>query len=47
MAIFPVISSQLLPSSFSHFKSMEANVPWGVGNVDPKGMVVRIYVGDH
>ena len=31
----------------SHFKSMEANDPQGMANVDPKGMVGRIYVGDH
>ena len=26
---------------------MEANDPWGVTNLDPKGMVGRICVGDH
>ena len=33
--------------SFSHFKSMGANEPRGVANLDPRGMVGRIYVGDH
>ena len=33
--------------SVSHFKSMGANEPQGVANLDPKGMVGRIYVGDH
>ena len=33
--------------SFSHNKSMEANDPRGVANLDPRGVVGRIYVGDH
>ena len=33
--------------SFSHFKSMRAVEPRGVANLDPRGMVGRIYVGDH
>ena len=33
--------------SFSHFKSMRANAPRGVANLDPRGMVGRIYAGDH
>ena len=33
--------------SFSHYKSMRANEPRGTGNLDPRGMVCRIYVGDH
>ena len=32
---------------FSHYKSMGANDPRGVANLDPRGMVGRIYVGDH
>ena len=32
---------------FSHFKSMGANLPQGTANLDPRGMVGRIYVGDH
>ena len=32
---------------FSHFKSMGANDPRGTANLDPRGMVGRIYVGDH
>ena len=27
--------------------SMRANEPWGMPNLDPRGMVGRIYVGDH
>ena len=26
---------------------MGANESWGVANLDPRGMVGRIYVGDH
>ena len=33
--------------SFSHYKSMGANEHRGVASLDPRGMVVRIYVGDH
>ena len=33
--------------SISHYKSMGANEPQGVANLDPRGMVGRIYVGDH
>ena len=33
--------------SFPHFMSMWANDTLGVANFDPRGMVVRIYVGDN
>ena len=33
--------------SFSHYKSMGANDPWGVASLDPRGFIGRIYVGDH
>ena len=26
---------------------MGANEPWDVANLDPRGMIGRIYVGDH
>ena len=29
---------------FSYYKSMEANVPRGVANLDPRSMIGRIYV---
>ena len=32
---------------FSHYKSMGANDPRSVANLDPRGMVGRIYVGNH
>ena len=31
----------------SHYKSVGANDPWGMANLDSRGMVGRIYVGDH
>ena len=32
---------------FFHYKSIGGNDPKGVANLDAKGMVGRIYVGDH
>ena len=32
---------------FFYYKSMGANEPRGVANLDPRGMVGRIHVGDH
>ena len=32
---------------FSSIMSMGANDPWDVASLDPRGMVGRIYVGDH
>ena len=33
--------------NFSHHKSMGDNEHRGVANLDPRGMIGRIYVGDH
>ena len=33
--------------NLSHYKSMGANEPMGMANLDPRGMVGMIYVGDH
>ena len=33
--------------SFSHFKSIGTNDPWGVASLDSRGLIGRIYVGDH
>ena len=33
--------------SFSHYKSMGANVPRGMASLGPRGLIGRIYVGDH
>ena len=32
---------------FSHYKSMGVYDPRGMANLEPRGMVSRIYVGDH
>ena len=32
---------------FSYYKSMEAYYPRGVANLDPRGMIGRIYEGYH
>ena len=33
--------------SFSHYTSMGANDPQGVASLGPRGLIGRIYVGDH
>ena len=33
--------------SFSHYKSLGANDPLGVASLGPRGLIDRIYVGDH
>ena len=33
--------------SFSYYKSMEANYSRGVAGLGPRGLIVRIYVGDN
>ena len=33
--------------SLFHYKSMGANDPWGMASLDPRGLIGRIYVGDH
>ena len=33
--------------SFSHYKSVGANDPQGMAILDPRGLIGRIYVGDH
>ena len=32
---------------FSNYKSMGANEPRGVFSLDPRGLIGRVYVGDH
>ena len=41
-----MVSLRFLKKVFQHYKSMEANDPQGVVNLDPRGMVDRIYIGD-
>ena len=33
--------------SFSHYKSMGANFLRGIASLGPRGLIGRIYVGDH
>ena len=32
--------------SFSHYKAMGVNGPWGVSSLDPRGLIDRIYIVD-
>ena len=40
-----MVSEKIFFNVFSYNKSMEANDPRGVANLDPRGMVGRIYEG--
>ena len=40
-------SLRVLKKSFPHYKSMEANDPQGMANLDTRGIAGKIYVGDH
>ena len=42
-----MISEKKIFLSFSHYKSMGANDPQGVANLNPRGMVGSIYLGNH
>ena len=42
-----MLSEKMIFLSFSHYKSVGANDPRGVANLDTRVMVGRIYVGDH
>ena len=42
-----LVSEKKIFDIFSLYKSVGANEPRGVTNLDPRGMVGRIYVGDH
>ena len=42
-----MISEKKIFYVFSYYKSMEANDPRGVANLDPRGMIGRIYEGYH
>ena len=44
-ALGPKVLEKIL--SFPHYKSLEANEPQGMANLDPRGMVGWIYVRDH
>ena len=42
-----MVSEKNICLSFSHYKSMGDNDPRGVASLDPRGLIGRIYVGDH
>ena len=42
-----MVSKKKIFLKSSHYKSMGANEPQSVANLDPRGMVGRVYVGDH
>ena len=33
--------------AFLYYECIGANEPWGVANLDPKGMIGRVHVGEH
>ena len=41
-----MVSEKKIFKKFSHYKSMRANDPLGVANLDPGGLIDRTYVGD-
>ena len=42
-----MVSEKKIFLCFSHLKSMGVHDPQGVASVDPRGLIGRIYVGDH
>ena len=42
-----MVSEKKIFLRFSHYKSMGANDPQDVANLDPRGLIGRIYVGDY
>ena len=42
-----MVSEKKIFYIFSYYISMEANDPRGVANLDPRGMIGRIYEGYH
>ena len=42
-----VLSEKKIFFTFSYCKSTGDDNPWGVANLDPRGMIGRIYVGLH
>ena len=42
-----MVSEKKIFLRFSYYKSMGANDPWGEANLDPRGMIGRIYVEYH
>ena len=42
-----MVSEKKIFLRFAHYKSMGTNDPQGIANLDPRGFIGRIYVGDH
>ena len=42
-----MVSAKKIFLSLSHYKFMGDNDPRGVASLDPRGLIGRIYVGDH
>ena len=42
-----MVSEKKIFLSFSHYKSMGDNDPQGMASLGPRGLIGRIYVGDH
>ena len=42
-----MLSEKKIFLRFFHYKSMGNNDPQGVASLDPRGLIGRIYVGDH
>ena len=42
-----MVSEKKIFLRFSHYKSMGANDPRGMANLDPRGLIGRVYVGGH
>ena len=42
-----VSEKKIFLTFFPYYKSMEANDPQGLANLDPRGMIGRIYEGYH
>ena len=47
LALGLIVSEKKIFLRFSYCKSMGANDPRGVANLDPRGMIGRIYLGYH
>ena len=42
-----MVSEKKIFLSFSHYKSMGDNDPWGMASLDLRGLIGSIYVGDY
>ena len=42
-----MVSEKKIFLSFSYYKFMGANDLWGMASLGPRGLLGRIYVGDH